>query len=48
MRIAVSSYFEKFFPLILKVSAMHIKESGKVAREAVSYTHLTLPTKAFV
>ena len=34
MRIAVSSYFEKFFPLILKVSAMHIKESGKVAREA--------------
>ncbi len=44
MRLAVSSYFEKFFPLILKVSAMHIKESGKVAREAGDKYQTIAPT----
>ena len=44
MRLADSSYFEKFFPLILKVSAMHIKESGKVTREAGDKRQSIAPT----
>lgn len=44
MRLAVSSYFEKFFPLILKVSVMHIRESGKVAREAGDKYQTIAPT----
>lgn len=41
MRLAVSSYFEKFFPLILKVSAMHIKEKSQGTR-AISANQLRL------
>ena len=44
MRLAVSLYFEKFFPLILKVSAMHIKESGKVASDASDKRQSIAPT----
>lgn len=44
MRLVVSSYFEKFFPLILKVSAMHIRESGKVAREVGDKYQTIAPT----
>ncbi len=44
MWLAVSSYFEKFFSLILKVSAMHIKESGKVASEAGDKYQSIAPT----
>lgn len=44
MRLTVSSYFEKFSPLILKVSAMHTKESGKVAREAGDKYQSIAPT----
>ena len=44
MRLAVSSYFEKFFSLILKVSAMHITESEKVAREAGDKYQTIAPT----
>lgn len=44
MRLSVSSYFKKFFPLILKVSTMHIKESGKVAMEAGDKYQSIAPT----